>query len=67
MFPLKNLYNSGKTSDVVQFFQNCRRISESNIVAYPELRQTSQMELLAKVVNGFQPLTVFARNSVLDV
>ena len=24
-------------------------------------------ELLAKVVNGFQPLTVFARNSVLDV
>ena len=67
MFPLKNLYNSRKTSDVVQFFQNCRRISESNIVAYPELRQTSQMELLAKVVNGFQPLTVFARNSVLDV
>ena len=30
-------------------------------------RQTSRMELFAKIVEGFQPLTIFAKSSILDV
>ena len=29
--------------------------------------QTFKMELFAKIVNGFQTLTVFAKSSILDV
>ena len=29
--------------------------------------QTSKMELFAKRVNGFQPLTIFAKSSILDI
>ena len=29
--------------------------------------QTLKMELFAKIVNGFQTLTVFAKSSILDV
>ena len=35
--------------------------------AYSEPCQTSKIELFAKIVNGFQPLTIFAKSSVLDV
>ena len=28
--------------------------------------QTSKMELSAKIVNGFQSLTIFAKSSILD-
>ena len=31
-----------------------------------EVCLTSKMELFAKIVNGFQPLTIFARRSILD-
>ena len=34
---------------------------------YSEPNQTSEMELSAKIVNGFQPLTIFAESSILDV
>ena len=37
------------------------------LVAYSEPRETSKMECFAKVVNGFQPLTIFAKCSILDV
>ena len=39
----------------------------ATIEVYPEPYQTSKMELLAKIVNGFQPLTIFAKSSILDV
>ena len=36
--------------------------------AYLEPLQTSKMKkLFAKIVNGFKPLTVFAKSSILDV
>ena len=35
--------------------------------AYSEPYQTSKMELFAKIVNDFQPLTIFAKSSVVDV
>ena len=34
---------------------------------YRETSRTSKMELLAKIANGFQPLTIFANSSILDV
>ena len=38
-----------------------------NTETYSEPSRISQMELFAKIVNGFQPLTIFARSSILDV
>ena len=35
--------------------------------AYSEPCQISKMEFSAKIVNGFQLLTIFAKNSMLDV
>ena len=35
--------------------------------AYSEPSQTSKIELFEKVVNGFQPLTIFEKSSILDV
>ena len=35
--------------------------------AYSEPYQTSKMERFAKIVNGFQPLTIFGKRSILDV
>ena len=34
---------------------------------YSELWQTSKMERFTKIVNGFQPLTIFSKRSILDV
>ena len=34
---------------------------------YLEPCQISKMECFAKIINGFQPLTIFARRSILDV
>ena len=34
---------------------------------YPEPRQASKIELSTKLVNGFKPLTFFAKRPVLDV
>ena len=34
---------------------------------YSEPCQLSKIQLYAKIVNGFEPLTIFAQNSVLDV
>ena len=36
-------------------------------VVYLEPCETSKMEHLAKIVKGCQPLTIFAKSSVLDV
>ena len=35
--------------------------------AYSELWKLSKMEVFAKIVNGFQPITIFAKSSILDV
>ena len=35
--------------------------------AHSEHSQISKMKLFEKIVSGFQPLTIFAKNSILDV
>ena len=35
--------------------------------AWSEPSRTSKMELFAKIVNGFQLLTIFAKNSISEV
>ena len=35
--------------------------------AYLKSCQTSRMELLVKIVNGWKPLSIFAKSSILDV
>ena len=35
--------------------------------AYSEPSQKSKMEFSAKIVNGLQPLNIFARSFILDV
>ena len=35
--------------------------------AYSELCQTSKMELFEKINNGFQPLTILPKRSILGV
>ena len=34
--------------------------------AHPETRQRSKLELFEKVLNNFQPLTIFVKISILD-
>ena len=35
--------------------------------AYLEFCQTSKMDCFAKIVNGFYPLTILVKHSILDV
>ena len=35
--------------------------------AYSDPCQTSKMENFAKIVDGFQPLPIFAKRSIIDV
>ena len=35
--------------------------------AYSELCQTSKVEYFAEIVNGFKKITIFKRNSVLEI
>ena len=42
---------------------NNKHLSE----AYVEPYQTSKMKLFAKMVKGFQPLTIFTKSFILDV
>ena len=35
--------------------------------AYWEQYQKSQMEFFVKIVNGFQPITVFTKSFILDI
>ena len=35
--------------------------------AYSELCQTSEVESFAKIVNGFKKITIFKRNSFLEI
>ena len=35
--------------------------------AYSEPSQTYKMDLFAKIVIGFQPFTIFAKNYILDI
>ena len=36
-------------------------------MVYPETCQSSTMKLFPKIVNGFKPLIIFGKNSILDV
>ena len=42
-------------------------IQEAKPEAYSKPSQTSKLELFAKTVNGFKPLTIFAKSSTLHV
>ena len=35
--------------------------------AYSEICQTSKVESFAKIVNGFKKITIFNRNSILEI
>ena len=37
-----------------------------NPEAYSKVSQTSKMKLCAKIINGFQPLTIFIKGSIID-
>ena len=41
-------------------------LSQSPAEVYSEPYQTCKNELFIKIVNGFQPLTVFAKSSILN-
>ena len=41
--------------------------TKQNAKSYSEPRQTSNNEIFTKMVNGFQPLTIFAKSSIFDV
>ena len=41
--------------------------SELRTLAYSELYQTWRVEHFAKIVNGFSPLPIFAKRSILDL
>ena len=58
-----------KTSKTFPYcFANLPGILFHNISEeYSESCQTSKMELFAKILNGFQLLTIFAKSSILDV
>ena len=40
---------------------------KEDVDTYSEPSRTSKMELFAKIVKGFLPLTTFAKTSILDV
>ena len=58
----KNLYFGKFTSLVL-----LSREIEPSRGAYSEPSHPSKMELFAKMVIGFQPITIFAKCSILDV
>ena len=51
------------TSHYFEFSVSSLHLAE----AYSEPSQTSKMELCVKLVNSLQPLTLFLKNSILDV
>ena len=44
-----------------------RQVSMCHPDAYSEPFQTSKMERFGKIVNNLQPLTIFAKRSILDI
>ena len=40
---------------------------QQQVETYSEPNQTSKMEFFAKIINGFQPLTIFAKRSFVDI
>ena len=45
----------------------CLCSSEATPKAYSELTQTSKMELFAKVISCWEPLTNFTKNTIVDI
>ena len=46
-------------------FTTCSQLFNSEV--YSETCQTSKIERFAKIVHGFDPLTIFKKFSILDV
>ena len=44
-----------------------RQVSMCHPDEYSEPFQTSKMERFGKIVNNLQPLTIFAKRSILDI
>ena len=53
--------------DLSIFWDFLMQIFQYSTEAYPEPSQTSKMELFAKIVNGFYPLTIFGKSFILDI
>ena len=49
------------------FKQHLQKLYSQALEVYLDPIQTSKMELFPKIVNTFQALTIFAKNSVVDV
>ena len=49
------------------FSKTLRSVKKLYAEAFPELYRTFKMVLFIKMVTGFQPLTIFAKSSILDV
>ena len=66
-----NLQMFSRSSDIKYFFTCsnlfCLISNYSNRRGVFRIQSKSMMGLFAKIVNGFQPLTVFAKSSILDV
>ena len=49
------------------FSRGIHSVDTRRCVCWAEPNQTSKMELFAKIVNGFQTLTMFVKRSILEV
>ena len=49
------------------FIINKKNVTISVPEVFSEPFQTSKIDGFAKIVNGFQPLTIFAKDCILDV
>ena len=62
----KTYYNAARNI-VGSFKRAFKHFLDLCKVVYLEPCETSKMEHLAKIVKGYQPLTIFGKNSVLDL
>ena len=52
---------------VVSYNSTCLYVATCDPRGVLEPSRTSKIEIFAEVVNDFQPLTIFAKSSILDV
>ena len=52
---------------VYSFFRSFLRVMIYFSEAYSKTCHTSKMDLFEKTANGFQPITIFTKSSILDV
>ena len=61
--PLTSTNPSISVPHIISYWRSSATTSEGQL----EPRHTSKMELLAKIVNRFKQLTIFAKSFTLDV